>query len=109
MSHKSKQAATPRETRTYTVEGRGEALGKLEKVMLAFRSLGSMGASRQVFVFFDGDGSDKLTVEELSASKLSFEGRDYESNEINLDKARIVSDLPSRVASRWMARRGSSK
>jgi len=95
------------ETRTYTVTGHGEAFSQLEKVMKAMSILGGWGASREVKVYFDGDGSDKLSVEELDDLTIDNFDDLIDKDVVDLNGAKLVPrpDLASRVASRWLARR----
>jgi hypothetical protein len=98
----SKTGYRDEETRTYTVTGHGEAFEHLEKVMKAMSILGGWGASREVKVWFDGDGSDKLSVAELEDSTLK--GFNTESDVVDLSGTKLVprDKAASRVASRWM-------
>lgn len=51
------------EKRMYTFRGRPEDLDKLEKLFRHIEYLGRVGASRNLLVRVDGDGSGRITVE----------------------------------------------
>lgn len=93
------------ETRTYTVTGHGEAFAQLEKVMKAMSILGGWGSSREIQVYFDGDGADKLSVDELDGFTIDNFDRLSEPDVVNLGGVKLTprTDLVARIASRWLA------
>ncbi len=50
------------EERLYKICGRGEDLDKLEKALRHIEFLGNVGASRNILIRVDGDGSGRIKV-----------------------------------------------
>lgn len=50
------------ETRTYQIKGRKEDLDNLEKALRHIEYLGVIGASRNIMIRVDGDGSGRINV-----------------------------------------------
>ena len=61
------------ETRTYQVSGRKEDLDILEKLLYHIEYLGIVGASRNILVRVDGDGTGRIKVKDKDGNKLSNE------------------------------------
>lgn len=58
-----REASSGRPKRTYVIEGDEDQLDKLEQVFSAITGMCSMGASRDVTIFVDGDGAANIRVE----------------------------------------------
>ena len=61
------------ETRTYQISGRKEDLDILEKLLYHIEYLGVVGASRNILVRVDGDGTGRIKVKDKDGNKLSNE------------------------------------
>lgn len=61
------------ETRTYQISGRKEDLDILEKLLYHIEYLGDIGASRNILVRVDGDGTGRIKVKDKDGNKLSNE------------------------------------
>ena len=60
------------ETKTYTITASENTHLLLQKVLIAMRVLGGIGASRLLTVYVDGDGSFQIKIKELE--DLSLDG-----------------------------------
>lgn len=107
----TRRAAQEKITRTYTVHGRGEALAQLERILVAMHMLGSWGSSRSLQIGFDGDGPDKLDIEELKDRTIQGFDDLIDSDIVKLNGVEVVkkpssrtAGLSTRVAQRWRAR-----
>lgn len=58
------------ETRTYQISGRKEDLDILEKLLYHIEYLGVVGASRNILVRVDGDGTGRIKVKDKDGNKL---------------------------------------
>ena len=58
------------EERLYRICGREEDLDKLEKVLRHIEFLGDIGASRNILIRVDGDGSGRIKVYKVQYSQL---------------------------------------
>ena len=54
------------EERLYKICGRAEDLDKLEKALRHIEYLGDIGASRNILIRVDGDGSGRIKVNKVS-------------------------------------------
>ena len=61
------------ETRTYQISGRKEDLDILEKLLYHIEYLGVVGASRNILVRVDGDGTGRIKIKDKDGNKLSNE------------------------------------
>ena len=57
------------EERLYKICGRAEDLDKLEKVLRHIEFLGDVGASRNILIRVDGDGSGRIKVYKVELSQ----------------------------------------
>ena len=57
------------EERLYKICGRAEDLDKLEKALRHIEFLGDVGASRNILIRVDGDGSGRIKVYKVQRSK----------------------------------------
>ena len=58
------------EERLYKICGRAEDLDKLEKALRHIEFLGDVGASRNILIRVDGDGSGRIKVYKVQCSQL---------------------------------------
>ena len=58
------------EERLYRICGREEDLDKLEKVLRHIEFLGDVGASRNILIRVDGDGSGRIKVYKVQCNQL---------------------------------------
>lgn len=58
------------EERVYKIYGRSEDLDKLEKALRHIEYLGVVGASRNILIRVDGDGSGRIKVYKVSQGNL---------------------------------------
>ena len=68
------------EERLYKIYGRTEDLDKLEKALRHIEYLGEIGASRNVLIRVDGDGSGKIKVNKV------LRGTIYEQEKIDKEQ-----------------------
>lgn len=67
------------EKRSYEFYGRSEDLDKLEKLFRHIEYLGQVGASRNLLVRIDGDGSGRINVTKCE-KRIDFEKYNIEQN-----------------------------
>lgn len=71
------------EERLYKIYGRTEDLDKLEKALRHIEYLGEIGASRNVLIRVDGDGSGRIKVNKV------LRGMIYEQEKIDKEQYNI--------------------
>lgn len=70
------------ETRTYEISGNSEDLDVLEKALRHCEYLGNIGASRNILLRVDGDGSGRIKVK-----KATDDGKiDIDNDEYNIEQ-----------------------
>lgn len=69
-----------RETRTYNFTGNTKDLDTLEKLFRHMEFLGNIGASRNLLVRVDGDGSGRIRVTNKSGKELDNEKYNTQQN-----------------------------
>lgn len=76
------------ETRVYEISGNSEDLDTLEKALRHCEYLGNIGASRNILLRIDGDGSGRIKVRKVTNNgKINIDNNRYNTDQ---DKDAIV-------------------
>ena len=76
------------ETRVYEISGNSEDLDTLEKALRHCEYLGNIGASRNILLRIDGDGSGRIKVRKVTDNgKINIDNNRYNTDQ---DKDAIV-------------------
>lgn len=80
--------ANDTETRVYEISGNSEDLDTLEKALRHCEYLGNIGASRNILLRIDGDGSGRIKVRKVTNNgKVNIDNNRYNTDQ---DKNAIV-------------------